>query len=316
MEKSCAEQLLHYPGHLWHQDPVSIWHSPYSRQATNLHKHATGICCYACLCMTSLMFFQAGHVDRTGHTSKTSSFNDRRESQDQPEAFQRIDSQSTNFEAVYNDGLILQEKASQAGGSAQEQLDLLKQVGKPLNHQSVQALPKCRLAEQRRNCQVPVTGMWPLFVFRHVTNTMRLGSFRQTLTLHCTTGEWPSAIWLTWRRRQNMMRPITACWQLLRSMPCPSSTAQTTHRSALPPSGSINLFGHAACHHSCSDGVDLGAMSPGTTQYLHVEHPSTLHFMFCSIRSACQSIHTAVCTSVDALSARDRKGKQEGMLLG
>ncbi|KAL3142190.1 hypothetical protein ABBQ38_002540 [Trebouxia sp. C0009 RCD-2024] len=71
---------------------------------------------------------QAGHVDRTGHTSKTSSFNDRRDSQDQPEAFQKIDSQSTNFEAVYNDGLILQEKASQAGGSAQGQLDLLKQA--------------------------------------------------------------------------------------------------------------------------------------------------------------------------------------------
>ena len=29
------------------------------------------------------------------------------------------------------------------------------------------------------------------------------------------------------------MLPITAYWQLLRSMPCPSSTAQTTHRSAL-----------------------------------------------------------------------------------
>ena len=91
------------------------------------------------------MFFQAGHVDRTGHTSKTSSFNDRRESQDQPEAFQRIDSQSTNFEAVYNHGLVLQEKASQAGGSAQGQLDLLKQVGKLLNHQSVQAPPNADL---------------------------------------------------------------------------------------------------------------------------------------------------------------------------
>lgn len=82
-----------------------------------------------CLAMREIIVaFQAGHVDRTGHTSKTSSFNDRRESQDQPEAFQRIDSQSTNFEAVYNDGLILQEKASQAGGSSQGQLDLLKQV--------------------------------------------------------------------------------------------------------------------------------------------------------------------------------------------
>lgn len=89
-----------------------------------------------CLTMrdnTSLFCFQAGHVDRTGHTSKTSSFNDRRQSQDQPEAFQKIDSQSTNFEPVYNDGLILQEKASQAGGSAQGQLDLLKQVRQLLN---------------------------------------------------------------------------------------------------------------------------------------------------------------------------------------
>ena len=76
------------------------------------------------LCCSS----QAGHVDKTGHTSKTSSFNDRRQSQDQPQAPQTVDAQSTNFEAVYNDGLILQEKASQAGGSAEGQLDLLKQV--------------------------------------------------------------------------------------------------------------------------------------------------------------------------------------------
>lgn len=67
-------------------------------------------------------------MDKTGHTSKTSSFNDRRESQDQPEAHQRVDAQANDFETVYNDGLILQEKASTAGGSTQGQLDLLKQV--------------------------------------------------------------------------------------------------------------------------------------------------------------------------------------------
>ena len=84
-----------------------------------------------CLCLTTIdisVLVQAGHVDRTGHTSKTSSFNDRRDSQDESEATQRVDAQSTNFEAVYNDGLILQEKASQAGGSSEAQLDLLKQV--------------------------------------------------------------------------------------------------------------------------------------------------------------------------------------------
>ena len=71
---------------------------------------------------------QAGHVDKTGHTSKTSSFNDRSDRQDQSALQQGIAAESPDFEAVYNDGLILQEKASMTGGSTQGQLDLLRQV--------------------------------------------------------------------------------------------------------------------------------------------------------------------------------------------
>ncbi len=71
---------------------------------------------------------QASHVDKTGHTSKTSSFNDRRDSRDQPDPAQPADPQSADFELVYNQGLTLQERASQAGGSTQGQLDLLKQA--------------------------------------------------------------------------------------------------------------------------------------------------------------------------------------------
>ena len=70
---------------------------------------------------------QAGYVDRTGHTSKTSSFNDRRESRDQQDVTP-AESQAQDFETVYNQGLSLQEQASQSGGSTQAQLDLLKQV--------------------------------------------------------------------------------------------------------------------------------------------------------------------------------------------
>ncbi|KAL0023883.1 hypothetical protein WJX79_004370 [Trebouxia sp. C0005] len=73
---------------------------------------------------------QASHVDKTGHTSKTSSFNDRRDSRDQPDPAQPADPQSADFELVYNQGLTLQERASQAGGSTQGQLDLLKQAKK------------------------------------------------------------------------------------------------------------------------------------------------------------------------------------------
>ena len=72
---------------------------------------------------------QAGYVDRTGHTSKTSSFNDRRESRDQQDVTP-AESQAQDFETVYNQGLSLQEQASQSGGSTQAQLDLLKQVSK------------------------------------------------------------------------------------------------------------------------------------------------------------------------------------------
>ncbi len=82
--------------------------------------------CSICTCSHLRRYAQAGHVDRTGHTSKTSSFNDRRDSRDQPDAAQAA--QSSDFETVYNQGLSLQEKASQAGGSTQGQLDLLKQV--------------------------------------------------------------------------------------------------------------------------------------------------------------------------------------------
>lgn len=71
---------------------------------------------------------QASHVDKTGHTSKTSSFNDRRDSRDQSDPAQPADPQSADFELVYNQGLTLQERASQAGGSTQGQLDLLKQA--------------------------------------------------------------------------------------------------------------------------------------------------------------------------------------------
>ena len=67
-------------------------------------------------------------MDKTGHTSKTSSFNDRSEHQDQSTIQQGTAAQSTDFEAVYNDGLILQEKASMTGASTQGQLDLLRQV--------------------------------------------------------------------------------------------------------------------------------------------------------------------------------------------
>ena len=76
----------------------------------------------------ALIHAQAGHVDKTGHTSKTSSFNDRRNSRDQTDQGQQADPPSADFEVVYNQGLSLQERASQAGGSTQGQLDLLKQV--------------------------------------------------------------------------------------------------------------------------------------------------------------------------------------------
>lgn len=68
-------------------------------------------------------------MDRTGHTSKTSSFNDRRSSADQPDAAQQAE--ASDFETVYNQGLNLQEQASQAAGSTQGQLELLKQVRRP-----------------------------------------------------------------------------------------------------------------------------------------------------------------------------------------
>lgn len=91
--------------------------------------------------------------------------------------------QSTNFEAVYNDGLILQEKASQPGGSSEEQLDLLKQVWNFPVQQRLFAGFGQKLAfilnlALALNCPGNIGLSSYGGCHRHVTSTMRLGSSR------------------------------------------------------------------------------------------------------------------------------------------
>ena len=68
---------------------------------------------------------------------------------------------------------------------------------------------------------------------RHVTSIKRPGSSKTARMPPCTTGELLSVTWLTWKRGLRMMQLTIACWLLLRSMPCHSTTVQTTHRFVL-----------------------------------------------------------------------------------
>ena len=87
--------------------------------------------------------------------------------------------QSTNFEAVYNDGLILQEKASQPGGSSEEQLALLKQVWKfPVQQQLFAGFGQKLAFTLALNCPGNIGLSSYGGCHRHVTSTMRLGSSR------------------------------------------------------------------------------------------------------------------------------------------